>query len=417
LPDNEREYAYRIIGLTGFGEEGAISDTVRVRGQKTVSCVPHIYSGDFISENKARILWEFDCAETDLVDRMQIRRSDSPEGDYRLVMDHISVTQREQTFDLYDNTNYLKLYAVNKDSSFRESFPFPVRRTDSVPPSVPTGLKVVVDTLCVAHLSWDANREADFRGYRILRSFTQEEEKSSVTPDFISRNEYADTLSLALLNSNVYYSVTALDVRYNESLPCKEVAAVKPNNATPDEPVFTAYGISGNKVSLSWLTDKNRPDMLYALVRWSPDKPESRTTVFSGNYTVDTFTDELTESGTYRYSVTAGGADGKTSVSPQTPEFTVTVEEELNRVSGFNSYVDRDNNYIELFWRKHAGAQLYRIYKKEGEKPAALWKEADASQNRAVDERVSPNTQYRYTILYLSRDGRASRSETITINY
>jgi fibronectin type 3 domain-containing protein len=360
---------------------------------------------------------EFDFHDIDLVVRLHIWRSDSLEGDYLLVLDHIPVTQREQSFDLYNNMNYLKLYAVNRDSSFQESFPFLMRQTDSIPPAIPTGLKVVIDTLCVAHLSWDANQEADFRGYRILRSFTEEEEKSSITSDFIPQNEYTDTLSLALLNSNVYYSITALDIRYNESLPCKEVVTVKPNNATPDEPVFTAYEISGNKVSLSWITDKNRPDIQYTLIRWSPDDPENRTTVFSGNYTVNTCTDELAESGTYRYRMTAGSADGKTSVSPQTLEFTITVEEELNRVSGFNSYVDRDRNYIELFWKKHDKAQLYRIYKKEGEKPAALWKETDASQNRVVDEWVSPDTQYKYTILYLSPEGRASQSRTIMINY
>jgi fibronectin type 3 domain-containing protein len=361
LPENEREYAYRVIGITSFGEEGAVSDTVRGYGQKAVSCVPHIYSGNFISENRAQIFWEFDCTETDLVDRMQIRRSDSLEGDYHLVMDHIPVTQREMSFDLYHNMNYLKLYAVNRDSSFQESFPFLMRQTDSIPPAIPGGLKVVIDTLCVAHLSWDANREADFRGYRILRSFTAEEEKSSITPDFIPQNEYTDTLSLALLNSNVYYSVTALDIRYNESLPCKEVVAVKPNNATPDEPVFTAYEISGNKISLSWITDVNRPDIQYTLIRRSFDKPESRSIVFSGDYTVNTCIDEITESGTYQYCVMATGTDGKTSVSPQMPEFALIVEEDLNMISGFNSYVDRDKNYIELFWRKRDKAQLYRI--------------------------------------------------------
>jgi fibronectin type 3 domain-containing protein len=417
LPENETEYAYRVIGVTSFGEEGAVSDTVRGEGRKAVSCVPHIYSGDFMSADKAHIYWEFNCEETDAVDRFQIRRSDSPEGDYLLITDHIPVTQRELSFDLPGDMNYLKIYAVNKDSTCRESFPFLMRQVDSIPPAVPSGLKVVIDTLCVAYLSWDANSESDFRGYRILRSFTKEEEKSSITSDFITQNEYTDTLSLSLLNSNVYYSITALDIRYNESQPCEDAVAVKPNNATPDEPVLTAYEISGNKVTLSWITDETHPDIQYALIRRGADDPENGVCVFSGNYMVNTYTDELKESGAYRYHVTATGTDGKRSVSPQMPEFTITVEEVLNVVSGFNSYVDRDKNYIELFWRKHDKAQSYRIYKQEGEKPASLWKETEALQNRVVDEWVSPDTQYKYTIVYISKEGRTSQSKTIVINY
>jgi fibronectin type 3 domain-containing protein len=417
LPKNNVEYAYRVIGLTSFGEEGAVSDTVRGEGRKAATCIPHIYSGDFMSANKAHIYWEFNCEETEAVDRLQIRRSETPEGDYLLVTDHIPVTRREWSFDLTGDMNYLKIYAVNKDSTYRESFPFLLRQVDSIPPATPSGLKVVMDTFCVAHLSWDANREPDFRGYRILRSFTKEEEKSSITSDFIMQNEYADTLSLSLLNANVYYSITALDIRYNESPPCEEVVAVKPNNATPDEPVLTAYEISGNKITLSWVTDKTRPDIQYALIRRGADDPESEQCIFSGNYMTNTYTDELKESGAYRYHVTATDTGGRRSVSPQMPEFTISVEEELNGVSGFNSYVDREKNYIELFWRKHDKAQSYRIYKQEGEKPVSLWKETEATQNRIVDEWVTPDTQYKYTIVYISKEGRASPSKTVIIHY
>ena len=417
LEHNDREYAYRITGITSFDEEGPVSDTIRGQGQKTVTCVPHIFSGDFISKDNARIFWEFDCPDIDLVSRMQVWQSNSIDGDYALAVDNIPVQQRELLFNLYNETNYVKIYAVNNDSTSQESFPFLLRQTDSIPPAIPTGLKVTVDTLCVAHLSWDANQEPDLRGYRILRSFTEKEEKSSITPDFLTQNEYADTLSLALLNSNVYYSITALDARYNESQPCEVVVAVKPNNATPDEPVFTDYEVSGNKVTLSWITDARNQDVKYELLRQTAGASEQSKTVFSGDYTVNKYTDELSESGTYQYRVAATGSNGKKSVSPQMLEFDITVHQELNAVAGFDSYINRDNNYIELFWRKHDKAQIYRIYKAEGENQMKLWRETDASQNRIVDEIVSPDTKYKYTILFISTEGGASKSKTIVVNY
>jgi hypothetical protein len=311
--------------------------------------------------------------------------------------------------------SYVKLHAVNQDSTHQESFPFLLRQTDSIPPAIPAGLKVRIDTLAVAHLSWEMNQEPDLRGYRILRSFAGEE-KSSITPTLVSQNEYTDTLSLALANSKVYYSLTAIDVRYNESLPSEEVIAVKPSNTTPAEPVFTEYEVSGNQVKVSWITDATQAEVEYMLLRRSPGGQED--TVFSANHTIATYTDEITESGSYRYQVIATGANGKQSVSPQALELDVRVDQAaLNAIAGFNSYLDRNNNYIELFWRKHDKASIYRIYKAEGDNPMTLWKELEASENRIVDEHISPDTKYSYTILFLTNESRTSKSKTIIVNY
>jgi hypothetical protein len=417
LPDNETEYAYRIIGITSFDQEGPASDTIRGKGVKSVSCVPYIYSGYFPDKDKATIYWEFDCPDIDLVEKMQLWRSEDVDGVFTLIVDTIPVGLSEYTFHLPNETNYVKLFAVNKDSTHQESYPFLLSQTDSIPPAIPTGLKVTVDSLCVAHLSWDANWEPDLRGYRLLRSFTVQEEKTSISPDFITGNEYADTLSLALGNANVYYALTALDMRYNESLPCTEVIATKPNLITPDEPVFTGYEIYGNQVILSWVTDPSRSDIVYTLVRQSSGQSDEGETIFTGNQTQNTYTDEPSESGSYCYQVVATAANGKKSVSPQALEIDITVDTDLNAISGFNSYVDTKNNYIELFWRKHDKARLYRIYKAEGDNSMTLWKELETSKNRIVDEYVSVDTKYTYTILFVSEEGRTSKSKTIIVNY
>jgi len=417
LENNETEYAYRVIGVTSFDEEGPLSDTIVGKGKKTISCVPYIYNGDFISEDKAQIYWEFECTDIDMVEKFQIERADEPEGEYETIVTDIPVDNREWTFALPFDKSYVRIYSINTDSSRHESFPFLLRQTDSIPPAVPTGLTVEIDTMGVAHLSWTMNQEPDFMGYRILRSFTSEEEKSSIISDFIQTNEYTDTLSLHLKNTKVFYSLTALDFRYNESEPCEEVAAVKPTNATPAEPVFTGYEMTENKVTLSWITDANQPDIQYTLERIAPDMPEHTQTVFSSDFTVNTFTDEFPASGSYQYKVIAESVNGKRSESPQPLHFDITIQEALNEVSGFDSYVDRTGHYIELFWRKHSKAAKYRLYRAEGDNPLTLWKETTVSQNRIVDEKVSPDTKYTYTILFITNEGRSSKTKTIIVNY
>jgi fibronectin type 3 domain-containing protein len=417
LQDNEQEYAYRIIGITGFEEEGPPSDTIRGQGKKRVSCIPQIYGGDFIAAGQAVIAWEFECSEPALVDEMQIWRSGDPEGTYEKVAEHISIDHREFMFHLDSAVNYVKVRAVYKDSAFRESFPYLLRQVDSIPPAIPSGLKVSIDTLGVAHLSWDANPEPDLRGYRILRGFTADEEMSSILPDFLSGNEYADTLSLELGNAQVYYALTALDVRYNESRPSAVAVASKPNRITPDEPVFAGYEFVGDhQVLLTWLTERNNPDVQYALLRSSVNNPGPDTVLFAGDGSRNSYTDLIGVSGTYRYTVVATGANGLKSFSPQAIELDIQVSEEANAVSGFRFYVDRNHHYIELFWRKHEKAKLYRIYKAESDGALSLWKEPDASVNRIVDETVSPGEKYTYVIVYVTEEGRTSKSKSILIN-
>ncbi|MDR1883535.1 MAG: hypothetical protein LBR26_12260 [Prevotella sp.] len=416
LPDNETAYTYRVSGLTGFGETGPVSEEVSGQGIKALVCIPYIYSGDFTDKDRAKIYWEFECEDSDLINKFSLSESKDMDGQYRTIMDSIAVTKRELDFSLPEAQTYVKLQAETKDGRKTGSFPFLLRQTDSIPPAIPAGLKVEIDTAGVARLSWDANRENDLRGYRILRSFTGEEEKASITPGIIGQNHYADTLSLNMGNPHVYYCLTAIDERYNESLPCETVKAAKPNKATPDEPVITGYTLSGNKVSVEWLTDPENRDIAYALIRTSLDKPEYTAIVFTGDHTIASYTDEASAAGKYRYSLVATSADGKKSFSPQPLEIDIA-DTAPDAIAGFTSYADTGNGYIELSWRKHEKAKLYRIYKAVEKGKMTLWEELDANQNRAVDETVSPGNSYTYTVLYITDKGRPSKAKSITVNY
>jgi hypothetical protein len=414
LADNETPYSYRIIGLTSFDEKSPVSDTVTGYGKRIIKCIPYITAGDFTNENKAKLYWEFDCPEPDSIKKFRISRAETIDGDYLTVEDNLPVNLREYSINLPEDMNYVTIAAINNDGSPQESFPFLLRKVDSIPPAVPAGLKGEIDSLGIAHLTWDKNTESDFRGYRILRSFVENEEKSSLISDFLTDSFYTDTLSLALGNSKVYYSLTAVDVRYNESAPCPHLALEKPNNSTPANPAFTHYEINGNKVTLSWITDRKQSDVRYELIR-RKQPSEDEKTVYSGDCSTDTFTDEIEESGTYAYKVSARDKHNKTSESPQALTVDIIADNTSNAVSGFTSYADRNKAYIELSWRKNDKAKIYRLYKAAEGGKMSLWKETEA--NRIVDENVSPDTRYSYTILFITEDNRPSKSKTITVNY
>jgi hypothetical protein len=417
LPVNDLEFTYRIRGLTSFGEWGPFSDSISGKGNKTVNCLPQIKDAYFSTNNNVVVHWEFDCEEIELIDKLQLYRSEDIEEGYELIQDDISKSLNEYTVELISDKNYIKIAALTSDSLLLASFPYLVNRIDSIPPQIPTGLTVVIDSMCIAHLTWDMNTETDLRGYRILRSFTEKEEASSITSAIIPMNEYIDTLSASLGNAYVFYSVTALDLRYNESQPCEKVKVAKPTNATPNEPVIVRFETEDNKINLSWLTETKRTDITYFLIRTSVPGGEKDTLLVTNDPKVNIYKDEVESSGTYSYQLVAKDLWGKESSSPQAVEVELTVFPGQEIISRFNSYTDVTNNYIELSWKKPDNARLYRIYKSSADIPMSLWKELDAAQNRIVDEQVSPGNEYRYTIIYQTQDGYMSKSKSIVIHF
>lgn len=415
---NDVIYTYRIIGLTSFDQTGPYSEEISGKGEKALSCIPYIYGGDFIDKDHAKIYWEFECEDTSLIDKFSLSVSEDIDGEYQSLVDNILLDKRDLDFPLTQARAYVKLSAQAKDGRKMESFPFLLRQIDSIPPAVPAGLIVKIDSVGVAHLSWDANQEADLLGYRILRSFTENEEKSSITPEFVSQSYYTDTLSLDLGNSYVYYSLTAIDERYNESNPCETVRVSKPNNKTPDEPVITGYKLlSDNKVIIEWITDSEHSDITYKLIRTSFDNSEYTRTVFSGDANTTSYTDEIPVSGRYRYSLIAYAVDGKKSSTPQPLEIDIKANTVPNEVSGLTYYADANKGYIELSWKKHDKAKQYRVYKAAEKGKMTLWKELQSTETRVTDEVVSPGNIYTYTILYTTDEGRPSKPKSIIISY
>jgi hypothetical protein len=417
LPDNALTYLYRIKGVTSFNETGPYSDEVSCKGKETVNCVPVITAGDFIAKDTAHIYWLLECNTIDMIKKVEIKRAPEIDGEYQTILSNIPPRQQELTLTLPEKMNYVRIHVSDQEGAEKISFPFLLQQVDSIPPAVPSGLEVSIDSVGVAHLSWNMNTEEDLRGYRLLRSFTEEAEKSSITSQFLTQNEYTDTLSLYLSNEAVYYALTAVDTYYNESQPCKTVKALKPNIATPADPVITGYKTDKNKVWISWITDTKDPLVTYYLMRSVTTPKQNDKVVYSGNYTINEYTDELPETGVYTYRVMAVAANKKVSYSPQEITLNIQVEENQDAVSGFRYYKDEKNNYIELSWSKHPQAKLYRLYKSEDDGNITLLKELDATQNRFVDEQVSPSVKYTYYIMFQSKADKNSNSKNITVNF
>jgi predicted small lipoprotein YifL len=107
-------------------------------------------------------------------------------------------------------------YLESDDSERREIVP-----KDVFPPAAPIGLVPVTGKGFIA-LSWEANREKDFAGYKVWRRVEGEAEDKLLTPQLIIENAYTDA---EIEKGRRYrYAISSVDRNGNES-PRTEVVA------------------------------------------------------------------------------------------------------------------------------------------------------------------------------------------------
>lgn len=107
-------------------------------------------------------------------------------------------------------------YLESEDSEHREIVP-----RDVFPPAAPTGLVPVAGRGFIA-LSWEANREKDFAGYKVWRRVDGRAEETLLTPELIVENAYTDA---TIEKGRRYrYAISSVDRSGNESPRTEAVA-------------------------------------------------------------------------------------------------------------------------------------------------------------------------------------------------
>jgi hypothetical protein len=99
---------------------------------------------------------------------------------------------------------------------------------DVFPPAAPSGLQAVfsqVGTKSFIDLTWNPNTEADLAGYNVYRR-TQESEFIKINRDLVKTPAFRD--GDVLPGMKYFYSVTAIDLRNNESSRSEEATETVP---------------------------------------------------------------------------------------------------------------------------------------------------------------------------------------------
>ena len=415
LANNLSEVYYRIIGVNAFGEESPPSEIVKGQGKNKLIYVPHITKAVPNATGGFDVSWEFDKRGNNLVKHFELQRSNTDRGPFQTVVKEIASDKREVACDNLLASNYFVITAIPHDGDPVSSFPVLVQPLDTIPPAAPMGLTGAVDTLGVVRLQWTANTEKDLLGYRIYRAQTKDEELVPLTDVAVRSNQFIDTLNILNLNSKVYYAVTALDQRYNQSAPSVKTELQKPDVVRPSPPLISNYKVTDQGIVLEWITGGEESIAALNLYRKESGSDANKLINTFNDKTIRTYTDKTTEGGRYyEYTLICVTASGLSSAP--SPLVKVRASAKVNEAIGISSFTakrDRKKKGIVLTW-EHALSDVkqFELYKGEVGGNVYLWKIVQGYEKGIVDVEVGVDRDYEYLIRPVFESGR--NGQTIT---
>ena len=422
---NNKTYYYRVKGRTPFGELSPPSEIISGKGVKVLPYVPKISSKKVVNNNKSVVLkWEFLEEGVEFIKGFELNKSNKANGTYKTVIKGISTKTRKIQYDELDPTNYFTITAIGKQGNSRTSYPVLVQPVDSIPPVKPIGLEGEVDSLGVVTLQWKKNIEPDMLGYRVFKGNNAKEEFSQLTVSPHLATTFYDSVSVKSLNDKVYYKIVAVDKRYNMSEYSDVLVLKKPDFIPPAPPVITSYNVKKETVNLTWANSQSNDIAKHEVYRRVRDSIQWN---LIATLPKDTLHIEYTDwkdtnvegATAYQYLIKAVDDSNLQSINTkhttiEVPRFTL-----LKGIKGLDTYVDRTNAFIELFWKtvnKEAIVEIM-IYKGKKDEKVSLLKNVLPSTNRIVDENVKPNNIYTYILRPVFVDGSLGQIRKIEVKY
>ena len=399
-----KTYYYRVAGVTPFGSQGTYSAVVSGMAYPPLTAIPQIEDSRFDTQGGANLSWNFKQEEEDLIEGFRILRSKDDKT--YLPLDSISPKERTYHIRTLARYPYYKVEAKAKQGVSTTSFPTLIQAIDSIPPAVPTGLRAEVDSLGAVHLSWQAGKDEDLYGYRLYRGETKGEELIPITKDAILSTNYIDSVRLDNLNAKVYYALTALDERYNQSELSETIVVRKPACIPPAMPLIVETKASEEGNVIRWEASEDSFLAGFVLTRTVQDSTQQKRSWQIKDAKQRSYVDKEIEAGkTYTYQLTA--YTDNQLYSPISPEVKVVSKSTEAKTADVNFTTEVLTEGIALKWR--ISKQVFisaTLYKVDELGKLGLYRENLPQAGEVIDKEVRQGNKNAYMLVVYPKGSR-----------
>lgn len=257
LPECGKRYYYRVKGMSGFGFLGDPSNVVTEQCVDPYTVRPILTNLDFNKDAECVIEWEVENPDNQPIKSFVLERAERLHVSARDTFFALSKPLASNVRTFTDKkplpNNYYRVAAYGENGQIAYSNVVYKYPSDTLPPSVPTGLKGVIDSMGVVTLTWNPNPEPKIRGYRVYVANDTTEQFLCCTDTFLKKPMYTRKLFLGSLTNDIYYKVQAVGDNFGYSGLSPYIKLMKPDTIPPAKVVFDKIGQDENQVlSLTW---------------------------------------------------------------------------------------------------------------------------------------------------------------------
>ncbi|MDO5105790.1 fibronectin type III domain-containing protein [Capnocytophaga sp.] len=415
LSQNDKTFSYRLRGKTIFGSYSPYTKILSGKGTKQLGIAAQLTQTQALEGEKYRILWAFPKENESEATHFALLHAPDDKN-YTIVIDNIAISERNAVHLPPTPSNYYKIRTFGKDGTSQDSFAMLVQPDDDIPPSTIQGLEATIDSLGIVRLRWKPNTD-DTMGYYVFRMNKNESEMMRITDSHITETQFSDTISIKNLNKKVFYGVSAIDFRKNESE--KEIIELeKPDKIPPSAPIFTEYTEEKNHWKLNWRKSYDYDVVQYHIYRKEKENGQWEKIHSQKHTNNETYsfkeTAELT--GVYVYSLQAEDRNGNRSEFSPVIHIRHQASRDNRVLRGLNGRVNQGK--IQLRWEpiKPEISEII-IYKTiKGEKPT-LWRSFSNKITSVDDEDIAGDTTYQYFIKVILEDHTPTPTEKVEVTY
>ncbi len=420
LPLNQKTYWYRVRAYSYFGLAGPPSASVKGKGRDEWTLYPEIDTL-FASENKSvEIKWHVPAENNNTRDLSGfiILRAPTAQGPFSV----LNNSRLEKNIFVYSDAHplasgYYEIAALNSYGDTALSFPYFFGLPDNEPPPIPENISGTVDTNGIVHLQWNKVDANDLKGYRVFRSNTLQEEFIEVGDSILRENYFTDTITIHTLTRTIFYSITSVDTRYNNSQSSTPFRLKRPDKIPPVAAVVKSIQQSDSTILFSWINSSSDDVMCMELTARTNSGNIFHLGSWNGKDTVQSFTHATIIPGNeYSYSLIVTDSSGnRTSTTFPSIKYAPRIYPALKNIAAIPDFEKR---MITLSWNAPAQeVDRYVIYKsKKGEK-FRTWKTVDGKSVVIIDKELYPGNTYMYKVKAVMKSGAETVLESVEVVY
>jgi len=400
---------YRVYAVDLFGDTAMVSKPLKAMGRDKTA--PPMVTGFKVKETSGVLNLTWDLVGALSGEKgIAIGVKHSSEERYQPLHKTLLPT-KTTSFEYKPSTKekdyyfILQLFDTAGNSSKTEVY---CQLEDNIPPAKPAKLRATVDTNGVVCVRWNKNLEKDLNGYLIYFSNSETSEFSGIVNTPYQDTVFYDTLSLRMLNREVFYRIVATDYRFNLSPSSDIVKVLRPDTLKPVSPLIKDYKISDSSIQILWVPSSSIDVVSQTLVKIDLETKTSTSIKLNLKDTV--YNDKRIQSGKqYAYSLSASDESG--NVSPPTKGIVLKTYKNiyLPALKVFVVLYDSVSNTVKLQWQLPEGCAdvLKTIVYKGKVKDHIMPMPSDIKKGNLVfyDKSVGREMVYFYAIKVYFVDG------------